>query len=114
MSLFPALVLLTAGAAYLPLQAGLREMTSLLAHVVPPRELSVIENILSTIGPHHAGLLSFGIIVTLWLASVGGNGVIASLDIVYGVSKPRPMWINRILACFLTLLVGVLMLLAVG
>src|SRR5262245_55272663 len=87
---------------------------SLLGHVVPPQVLSVIENILSTISPHRAGLLSFGIIVTLWLASVAGKGVIASLDIAHGVDKPRPIWINRILACGLTLLVGVLMLLAVS
>src|SRR5262245_26881950 len=112
MSLFPALVLLTAGVAYLPLRYGLQEMISFLAHVIPPQGLPLIENILATISPHRSGLLSFGIIATLWLASIGGKGVIASLDIVYGVSKPRPLWINRILACGLTLIVGVLMLLA--
>src|SRR5262245_55908516 len=114
MSLFPALVLLTAGAAYLPQQNGLQGMTSFLAHVIPPQGLSMIEDLIATISPHRSGLLSFGIIGTLWLASVGGKGVIASLDIVYGVSKPRPFWINRVLACGLTLIVGVLMLLAVG
>src|SRR5262245_34585363 len=114
MSLFPALVLLTAGVAYLPLQDGLHELTSSLVHVMPPQGLSMIENILGTIGPHRSELLSFGIIATLWLASIGGKGVIASLDIVYGVSQPRPIWINRILACVLTLIVGVLMLLGVS
>lgn len=114
MSLFPALVLLTAGAAYLPLQDGLQEMTSFLAHVMPPQGLSVIEDILATIGPHRSGLLSFGIIATLWFASVAGQGIISSLDIVYGVNKPRPLWINCILACGLTLIVGVLMLLGVS
>jgi membrane protein len=83
MSLFPALVLLTAGAAYLPLQDGLHELTSFLVHVMPPQGLSMIENLLATIGPHRSGLLSFGIIATLWLASIGGKGVIASLDIAY-------------------------------
>jgi len=114
MSLFPALVLLTAGAAYLPLQNGLHELTSFLVHVMPPQGLSMIESILATIGPHRSGLLSFGIITTLWLASIGGKGVIASLDIVYGVSRPRPIWINRILACGLTLIVGILMLFGVS
>jgi membrane protein len=113
MSLFPALVLLAAGVAYLPLHDGLQELTSFLVHVMPPQGLSIIENILATIGPHRSELLSFGIIATLWLASIGGKGVIASLDIAYGVSKPRPIWINRILACGLTLIVGVLMLLGV-
>jgi len=114
MSLFPALVLLTAGVAYLPLQDGSHELTSFLVHVMPPQGLSMIENILATIGPHRSELLSFGIIATLWLASIGGKGVIASLDIVYGASRPRPIWINRILACGLTLIVGVLILLGVS
>src|SRR5262245_1164434 len=114
MSVFPALVLLTAGVAYLPLQNGLEETTSFLAHVIPPQGLSLIGGILATISPHRSGLLSFGIITTLWLASIGGKGVIASLDIVYGVTKPRPLWINRILACGLTLIVGVLMLVALS
>src|SRR5262245_61569582 len=82
MSLFPALVLLTAGAAYLPLQDGLQGMTLFLAHVIAPQGISIIERLLATISPHRSGLLSFGIIATLWLASIGGKGVIASLDIV--------------------------------
>jgi len=114
MSLFPGLVLLTAGVAYLPLQGGLPGLTSFLAHVIPAQGLSIIEDLLATISPHRSGLLSFGIIATLWLASIGGKGVIASLDIVYGVNKPRPMWINRVLACVLTLIVGILMLLAIS
>ena len=60
MSLFPALVLLAAGAAYLPLQDGLQGLTSFLVHVMPPQGLSMIENILATIGPHRSELLSFG------------------------------------------------------
>src|SRR5262245_56677594 len=114
MSLFPALVLLTAGVAYLPLQGGFQEMTSFLAHVIPSQGLSIVESLLATISPHRSELLSFGIIARLWLASIGGKGVIASLDIVYGVSKPRPVWINRILACGLTLIVGILMLSAIS
>jgi len=114
MSLFPGLVLLTAGVSYLPLQDGKQEMTSFLAHVIPAQGLSIVENVLATISPHRSGLLSFGIIATLWLASIVGKGVIASLDIVYGVRKPRPLWINRILACVLTLLVGILMLVGIS
>src|SRR5215831_9919759 len=60
MSLFPALVLLTAGVAYPPLQDGSHELTSFLVHVMPPQGLSMIENILATIGPHRSELLSFG------------------------------------------------------
>jgi len=60
MSLFPALVLLTAGVAYPPSQDGLHELTSFLVHVMPPQGLSMIENILAMIGLHRFELLSFG------------------------------------------------------
>jgi membrane protein len=113
MSLFPALVLLTAVAAYLPIQNGGEKATSFMAHVIPHQGLALLEPVLNTITPHRTGLLSLGIVTTLWLSSVGAKGVIAGLDIVYEVRAPRSLWINRILAFGLTFVVGVLLLLVV-
>lgn len=113
MSLIPALVVLTAIMAYLPLKNGVEGATSFMAHVIPQQTLSLIEPMLSTITPHRGGLLGFGIIATLWLSSKGVKGIIAGLDIVYGVTAPRSLWINRILAFALTFAVGILLLLAV-
>jgi membrane protein len=113
MSLVPALVLLTAVLAYLPLQNGMQGATSFMSHVIPRQGLSMIEPLLATITPHRTGLLSFGIIATLWLASKGFKGIIGGLDIVYEVKTPRPLWINRIFAFGLTFAVGMLMLVAV-
>lgn len=56
-----------------------------------------------------AGLLSFAVIVTLWLTSVATKSIIAGLDIVFEVTKPRRIWTNRILALGLTLAVGILL-----
>jgi membrane protein len=113
MSLSPALLVLVGVVSYLPLQNASRIATSLLAHVLPPQGLSLIEPMLATISSHRSGLLSFGILVTLWLASIGAKGIIAGLDIVYEVRTPRPLWINRIFAFALTVAVGLLLLLAV-
>jgi membrane protein len=114
MSLVPALVLLTAVMAYLPVQNATQAANSFMAHVMPRQGLELIEPMLSTIGAHRTGLLSFGIVATLWLTSKGVKGIIAGLDIVYEVRTPRPLWINRILAFGLTCAVGVLLLLAVA
>jgi len=114
MSLFPALVLLTAIVAYLPLQNAIQGTNSLLAHVIPRPALSMIEPMLTTIGPHRTGLLSFGVIATIWLTSIGAKGIIAGLDIVYEVRAPRRVWTNRVLAFALTLGVGLLLLLAIA
>src|SRR5262245_53534421 len=79
MSLFPALVLLAAVMAYLPEQNGVPGATSFLAHVIPLQAVSTLESILVTISPHRSGLLSFAIVTTLWLTSIGSKGIIASL-----------------------------------
>jgi membrane protein len=113
MSLVPALVVLTAIMAYLPLQNGVAGATSFMAHVIPQNTLTLLEPMLTSITPHRTGLLSLGIISTLWLSSKSVKGIIAGLDIVYDVRVPRSLWINRIRAFGLTFAVGVLLLLAV-
>jgi membrane protein len=112
MSLFPALVLLAAVAAYLP--QGMQSVASFLAYVIPPQAASLFSQFLGSIRNHRAGLLSFGIIVLLWLSSKGIKGIIAGLDMVYEVRTPRRVWTNRVLAFGLTLGVGFLMLLGVA
>ena len=113
MSLFPALVLLTAVVAYLPLQNVMQGATSFLSNVMPSQGVVVVEHLLSTITPHRGGLLSIGIITTLWLTSKAVKGVISGLDIMYDVRVPRSLWINRVLAFLLTFAVGLLLLLGV-
>jgi membrane protein len=114
MSLFPALVLLTAVVAHLPLQNGMQEATSFMSHMMPQQGLDLIGHTQTTIAPHRTGLLSLGVVATLWLTSKAVKGIIAGLDIVYEVRIPRSLWVNRILAFVLTIAVGVLMLLAVA
>lgn len=114
MALFPALMLLTAVVAYLPLGEGMQGTTSFMARIMPSQGLHLIERAREAIGPHRTGLLSVGVITTLWLTSVAVKGIIAGLDIVYDVRTPRSLWINRILAFGLTIAVGVLLLLAVA
>ena len=113
MSLFPALVLLTAVVAFLPLQNAMQGATSFLSNMMPPQGVAVVERLLSTITPHRGGLLSIGIITTLWLTSKAVKGLISGLDIMYDVRVPRSLWINRLLAFFLTFGVGLLLLLGV-
>ena len=114
MSLFPALVLLAAVASYLPLERGMHSVNEFLGYVIPPQAASLFAQFLSSIRTHRAGLLSFGIVVLLWLSSKGIKGIMAGLDIVYEVRKPRRVWTNGVLAFSLTFAVGVLLLLGVG
>jgi membrane protein len=111
LSLFPTLVVLAAVVAYLPLNEGMQGVIKFLGYVIPPQAASLFDQFLATIRPHRTGLLSFGIIVTIWLSSKAVKGIIAGLDMVYEVRVPRRLWTNRILAFGLTFGVGVLLLL---
>src|SRR5215471_12493100 len=92
MSMLPGLLLLTSLAAYLPVQNGVYGLISFLKPLIPPQTMTLILQILSQIGSHRAGLLSFASITTLWLTSVATKSVIAALDIVYEVQKTRRVW----------------------
>jgi membrane protein len=113
MALFPALVVLTAVMASLPLKNGMQAATSFLGNLVPPPGVAVIKDLLTMIAPYRSSLLSFGIITTVWLTSVGFKGVIWGLDMVYDDQAPRPVWVSRVLAFALTFVVGFLLLLGV-
>jgi membrane protein len=114
LSLIPVLMVLTAAVAYLPLQHGMQDVNSFLVNVVPRQALPVIDDLLTRISPHRGGLLSFGLITAVWLASKALNGVIMGLDLAYGVQAPRRIWTTRILAFLLTFAVGLLLLLGVA
>src|SRR5262249_52989935 len=113
MSLFPALILLAAVVGYLPMPQGVEGMNTFLGYVIPEQAASLFGQLLTSIRDHRVGLLSFGIIVLLWLSSKGVKGIIAGLDIVHGVHAPRRFWTNRVLALGLTFGVGILLLLGV-
>ena len=113
LSVFPALTLLSAVLSYLPVQNGLREATSVLGYAIPPQVMTLIEEQLTRITSYRVALLSFGLVTTLWLASVGFKGLILGLDMVYGSKIQRPLWLSRILALALTIAVGVLLLIGV-
>jgi membrane protein len=113
MSLAPVLIVLVAVVAYLPLQNGMEGVTAFIANVMPRAVLPALEKTMNTISPHRNGLLSFGLITAVWLASKAVKGIIMGLDTVYGAKTPRRIWTNRILAFGLTLGVGLLMVLGV-
>ncbi len=115
LSFFPGLMLIMAVIGYLPLQDGTAVATSFLGNIIPKlgEQTTIAHEILSTVGAHRGGLLSFGIISTLWLTSKGVKGIIAGLDMTYEVKRPRRVWTNRVLAFGLAFGVGVLLILGV-
>jgi len=113
LALFPALVLLSAVVSYLPVNDVLNQVVNLVGGVVPADSMKIIRYFVEhVIVPNRATLLSFGILGTLWSASGGFASAIEALDVAYEVEEGRPFWVTRPLAIGLTLLVGVLFLIA--
>lgn len=114
-SLFPAILLLSAIVAYLPGARPFDQVLSLMSGFVPHDSLELLRKVLATIvTPNRGTLLSFGILGTLWTASGGFSAAIEALDIAYEVNEARPFWVTRPLSVGLTLLVGALLLVALG
>ena len=55
----------------------------------------------------HGGLLSIGLVLTLYAASGGMNTTMAGLDAALDVDKPRSFWLKRLIAMALTVFLGV-------
>ncbi|HLW53178.1 MAG TPA: YihY/virulence factor BrkB family protein [Candidatus Angelobacter sp.] len=115
MSMFPALILFSAILAYLPVHDLLNQTFSLIGGFMPKDTMNLVEKVLSSVvSPYRSALLSFGILGTLWAASGGFSAMIEALNIAYEVEETRPFWRTRPLSVGLTVIVGLLLLIALG
>jgi membrane protein len=115
LSLFPALIFLSAVVAFLPLPDLFNQALGMMARFLPPDSMGLVRRVLSdVITPHRGTFLSFGIFGTLWAASGGFSAAIEALNIAYDVQDDRPFWKTRPLAMGLALVTGALMLVALS
>lgn len=115
MSLFPALVLLSAIVAYLPIPDLFNQAIGMMGSFIPKDTMVLLQKVLSgVISPNRSTFLSFGILATLWSASGGFSSAMEALNIAYEVEDNRPFWRTRPLSILLTIMVGLLMLSALG
>jgi membrane protein len=115
LSLFPALILLSAVVAYLPVPDLFNQALALMAHFLPTDAMGLVRRIVAdVVSPNRGTFLSLGILGTLWAASGGFAAMIEALDIAYDVSDDRPFWKTRLLAVGLAFLTGTLMLIALS
>jgi membrane protein len=112
LALLPLLIFLSAMLGYLPIPNLFDELLDILAVVVPPQAMQMVERILAgLLAGHRGGLLSFGLLGYLWTASGGFAALIEALNIAYDVEKMRSWWRDRVQALLLTVTTGILSLL---
>jgi membrane protein len=114
-SFFPALILLSAIVAYLPVPHLFNQALSTMARLLPPISMGLVQRVLSdVINPNRGTFLSLGVLGTLWTSSGGFSAAIEALNMAYGVQDDRPFWQTRSLAVGLAIVIGALMLVALS
>jgi membrane protein len=115
LSLFPALILLSAVVAYLPIPDLFNQALAVMARFLPGDSMGLVRRVLSdVITPNRGTFLSVGILGTLWAASGGFSAAIEALNIAYEVDDDRPFWKTKPLALGLAFMTGALLLIALS
>lgn len=101
LSLFPFLIFLVTLIGYLPLSQD--DVINVIRQYAPEETIRLIETNLSGImNRQNSGLLSFGVIGTIWSASNGINAIIRALNKAYDVKENRSFFVARLMAILLT------------
>ena len=115
LSLFPALIFLSAVVTYLPVPNLFDQALNLMARFLPPDSMGLVRRVLAdVITPNRGSFLSFGLLGTFWAASGGFAAAIEALNTAYDVRDDRPFWKTRPLAIGLAFITGFLLLLALS
>ncbi|KEZ48046.1 ribonuclease [Metabacillus indicus LMG 22858] len=102
LSLFPFLIFLITLIAFLPLSQD--DLLNFLAQYAPGESIKLIERTLTEIvAGSSGGLLSFGILATLWSASNGINAIVRAFNRAYEVEESRSFIVARGMAVLLTI-----------
>lgn len=102
LSLFPFLLFLINLVGFFPLDEEM--VIQAIGDYAPPQVVEMIQsNIGTLLNVQNGGLLSIGIIGTLWAASNGVNAVTKALNRAYNIKPKRSFIIYRILSMLLTI-----------
>lgn len=112
LSMFPLLIFLASALAYVPVPNLFHRIVEAMSLVAPGNAMGRVRAVLADILKTNVGLLSFGIVGAVWVASLGFDAIINSMNLVYEVRHRRPYWKRRLLAVGLTMLTGAMVILA--
>jgi len=102
LALFPLLIFLLNLISFMP---GVQETILFwLSRLMPPDATRIVETwVQNAFANRSGGLISFGLILSLWAASNGVGALIAALNSAYEVEEGRPFWKAHLVALGLTI-----------
>ncbi|ESR01284.1 ribonuclease BN [Stutzerimonas chloritidismutans AW-1] len=113
-SMFPFLLFLITLLGFLDLQNFFDWLRMQAELALPPMAMEQINPVIDQLQEQKAGLLSFGIVVALWTASVGFRSLMNAMNRAYDVEEGRPSWKLILLSLAYTVGIAVLLLLSAG
>ena len=109
LAIFPALIFVMAVIPYLPIEDVDQAIMDLLGQALPRDAYELVAGVVSEVTSNRSGgLLSFGLLATLWAASTGMYAIMQQLNITYDVKEARSFIRARATALMLSLLFGLL------
>jgi membrane protein len=107
LALVPALVFVVSLVSLLPadpIQALMQQLSA----VAPPSVTKILQDQLTEImAGDHGGLLTLGILATVWSSSAAMVAIIDTLNRAYDIEESRPWWKARLTAILLTIATAV-------
>lgn len=85
------------------------ELLGYLARLMPEAAFSVVRTTLEEIVVASTpGKITFGLVITLWSASAGIDGIRHGLNAVFGLTETRPWWLTKLRSIVITFLILVI------
>jgi membrane protein len=111
LAIFPAMIVTMAAIPYLPIERVDQAIMDLLHQALPADAAEVFTQVVTEVTrERRGGLLSFGVLATLWAASSGMYAIMQQLNVTYDVKERRPFVRARATALGLSVLFVVLVL----
>lgn len=111
LSLFPFMIFLVTLIGYLPFEDI--DIMKFISDYAPPEIMTLVnENISQVMNNRNGGLLSVGIIGTLWSASNGINSLMRAFNAAYNLEEERSFIVTRGISIVLTLAMIVVIIVA--
>lgn len=113
-SLFPFIIFLIALLSFFELSDFFNWLRDHARTFLPPPAMDQVNRVIGELTLPQKGLLSFGAISALWLASQGIRAIIVALNVAYDARETRPAWKLYPLSILFTLGIAVMLILAAG
>jgi membrane protein len=111
-SVFPFAIFLVAVLSFFQLSDLLDYVQQVAWQVLSPSAMEKIRAAFNELRVPQGGLLSFGVLLSVWLASRGTRSLVKALNVVYGTQTIRPVWKNYIASIAHT--IGIAMIFTTG